>query len=89
MRSAIVAVLCVAAVITEMNRRSVEEMNKPGPHFRFNLSAQNLQRLQEPIAYGPMKGKTERERLTLYVEAQEKRVELMTPHCHLEIALKQ
>lgn len=33
-------------------------------------------------------GKTERERLTQYVEEQEKRVELMTPHCHLEIALK-
>jgi hypothetical protein len=31
----------------------------------------------------------ERERLTQYVEEQEKRVELMTPHCHLEIALKQ
>jgi hypothetical protein len=36
-----------------------------------------------------MKGKSERERLTQYVQNQEKRVELMTPHCHLEIALKQ
>jgi hypothetical protein len=34
-------------------------------------------------------GKTERERLIQYVEKQEKRVELMTPQCHLEIALKQ
>ena len=31
---------------------------------------------------------TERERLTLFVERQERQVELMTPHCHLEIALK-
>lgn len=34
-------------------------------------------------------GKTERERLIQFVEKQEKRVELMKPHCHLEIALKQ
>jgi hypothetical protein len=31
------------------------------------------------------KGKTERDRLKQYVEEQEKKVELMTPHCHLEI----
>lgn len=31
---------------------------------------------------------TERERLTLFVERQERQVELMTRHCHLEIALK-
>jgi hypothetical protein len=35
------------------------------------------------------KGKTERERLIQYVEKQEKRIELMTPQCHLEISLKQ
>jgi len=34
-------------------------------------------------------GKTERERVIQYVERLEKRVELMTPQCHLEIALKQ
>jgi hypothetical protein len=34
-------------------------------------------------------GKTERERLIQYVEKQEKRVELMTPQCHLEISLAQ
>ena len=33
-------------------------------------------------------GKTERERLTLFVEKQEKVVELITPQCHLEISLK-
>lgn len=32
---------------------------------------------------------TERERLVEFVERQEKQVELMTPQCHLEIALKQ
>jgi len=75
----------VATVITEMNKRRVEQMNKPGPQFPMDI--QNLRRMQEPIAYGPMKGKNERERLTQYVEEQEKKVELMTPHCHLEIAL--
>jgi hypothetical protein len=35
------------------------------------------------------KDKTERERLTLFVEKQEKQVELITPQCHLEIALSQ
>jgi hypothetical protein len=29
----------------------------------------------------------ERERLKQYVDEQEKRIELMTPHCHLEIAV--
>jgi len=31
---------------------------------------------------------TEREHLARYVEEHEKRIELMSPHCHLEIALK-
>ena len=75
----------IAVVLTEMNKRRVEQMNKPGPQFPMDI--QNLRRMQEPIAYGPMKGKNERERLTQYVEEQEKKVELMTPHCHLEIAL--
>jgi len=35
------------------------------------------------------KGKTEREHLIQYVEKQERRIELMTPQCHLEISLKQ
>jgi hypothetical protein len=77
----------VAAVIAEMNKRRVEQMDKPGPQFPMDI--QNLRRMQEPIAYGPMKGKNERERLSQYVEEEEKKVELMTPHCHLEIALKQ
>ena len=35
--------------------------------------------MQQPVSYGPMKGKSERQRLTQHVEEQEKRVELMTP----------
>ena len=31
---------------------------------------------------------TEREYLARYVEEREKRIELMTPHCHLEISVK-
>jgi hypothetical protein len=79
----------VAGVLTELNKRRVEEMDKQGQRFPMDLSNSELRSMQQPIAYGQMKGKTERERLTQYVEEQEKRVELMTPHCHLEISLKQ
>jgi hypothetical protein len=79
----------VAAVLTELNKRRVEEMDKPGRQFPMDLSSSEMRSMQQPIAYGPLKGKTERERLTKYVEEQERRVELMTPHCHLEISLKQ
>lgn len=78
----------VAVVLTQLNTRRVEEMDKPGQRFPMDLSDSELRSMQQPISYGPMKGKTERERLTQYVEEQEKKVELMTPHCHLEIALK-
>jgi hypothetical protein len=77
----------VAVVLTQLNKRRVEEMDKPGQRFPMDLSDSELRSMQQPISYWPMKGKTERERLTKYVEEQEK-VELMTPHCHLEIALK-
>lgn len=78
----------VAAVLTELNKRRAEAMEKPHQGFFSPMNPSNLQNLQRP-AYGPEKGKTERERLTQYVEEQEKRVELMIPHCHLEIVLKQ
>jgi hypothetical protein len=77
----------VAPVLTELNKRRVEEMDKPGQRFPMDLSDSDLRMMQQPIAYGPQKGKTERERLTQYVEEQEKKVELMTPHCHLEISV--
>jgi hypothetical protein len=73
----------VATVITVLNKRRVEAMEKPGQGL-FPMDRSNLEYIQRP-----QKGTTERERLTQYVEEQEKRVELMTPHCHLEIALKQ
>jgi hypothetical protein len=74
----------VAAVLKELSKRHAEAMEKPGQGF-FPLDLGNLKYLQQPQAYGEQKGKTERERLTQYVEEQEKKVELMTPHCHLEI----
>ena len=77
----------VAVVLTELNKRRIEAMGKPNQGFPpINFS--NLENLQR-LPYGKQKRMTERERLTQYVEEQEKRVELMTPHCHLEIALKQ
>jgi hypothetical protein len=71
----------VAALLTELN--------KPGNGLFFSMDQSNLKYMQQPVAYGPQKGMTERQRLTQYVEEREKRVELMTPHCHPEIALKQ
>jgi hypothetical protein len=44
---------------------------------------QNLRNMQQP-----RKGTTERDLLRQYVEEQEKRIELMTPHCYLEIDLR-
>jgi hypothetical protein len=78
----------VAAALTELNKRRAEAMEKPGIGFLHLMDiSSNLRLMQQPQPYGPQKGKTERERLTQYVEAQEKRIELMTPHCHLEITL--
>jgi hypothetical protein len=76
----------VAAVLTELNKRRVEAMDKPNQGFLMDLGP--LRYLQQP-AYGERKSTTERERLTEYVEEEEKRVELMTPHCHLEITFSQ
>jgi hypothetical protein len=70
-------------VLTELNKRHVEAMDKAG-HTFFPMDHSTLQNIQRP-----QKGTTERERLTQYLEEQEKRVELMTPHCHLEITLKE
>jgi hypothetical protein len=79
----------VAAVLTEVNKRRVEAMGKPGNGFFLMDTSSNLQQMQRPQLYGNQKGKTERERLTQYLNEQERRVELMTPHCHLEIATSQ
>jgi hypothetical protein len=77
----------VAGVLTELNKRRVEAMGKPGNNFFLMDTSSNLQEMQRPQLYGDQKGKTERERLMQYVEEQDKRVELMTPHCHLEISV--
>jgi hypothetical protein len=74
----------VADVLTELKKRRSEALDKPGQFF-FTMDITNLKYMQQPQAYGEQKDKTERERLTQYVEEQEKKVELMTPHCHLEI----
>jgi hypothetical protein len=73
----------IAGVLTELDKRRVEAMDK-ADHTFFPMDHSTLQYIQRP-----QKGTTERERLTQYVEEQEKRVELMTPHCHLEITLKE
>jgi hypothetical protein len=78
----------VAVVLTELNKRRVEAMGKPNQQGFFPMDDGGLQYLQRP-GYGDQKGKTERERLTLYLAEQEKRIELMTPHCHLEISASQ
>jgi hypothetical protein len=76
----------VAVASRELNTRRLEAMDKPNHQGFSQMDLGGLQYLQQP-AYGE-KGKTERQRLTEYVEDEEKKVELMTPHCHLEITLK-
>jgi hypothetical protein len=82
----------IAAAITELTKAAIEAAtHKPdgaydaaqGLQWPLQNAIQNLSNMQ-----GQQGGRTERERLKQYVAEQEKRVELMTPHCHLEIALK-
>ena len=92
----------VATAIPELAKAAAEGMahNPDGPYdpartvvglLEGNINM--LRMIQEQAVKnwgGPSeKGKTERERVIQYVEKQERRVELMTPHCHLEIALTQ
>ena len=67
-------------------------------HIDIENGVNGIDRSQEPTVKGEIRdlkdvrarsGKTERECLEQYVGDQKKRIELMTPHCHLEIALKQ
>jgi len=87
-----------ATAITELAKAAAEAMahNPDGPYDAESEQVpvlqgdiQNMRNMQRLPLLPSQQGKTERERLTQYVEEQEKRVELMTPHCHLEIALKQ
>jgi hypothetical protein len=89
------------AAITELAKATAEEMahNPDGPYnmefeqiesLRAGISkVRTVQRMAAHNIGAPSeKDKTERERLLQFVEKQEKRVELITPQCHLEIALK-
>jgi len=83
------------AAITELSKYLVEDTNQtdddPFGHTQhMNLRNDIQGEIQNlPYLQRPQQGTSERERLTRYVEEREKRIELMTPHCHLEIALKQ
>jgi hypothetical protein len=72
--------------VVELATRKQDARYDPERDQRQSLEndVQNLRVFQQPH-----KGKTERELLSQYVEEQEKRIELMTPHCHLEVELKQ
>jgi hypothetical protein len=81
-----------AAALAELAKAAIEAAtHKPdgtydpaqGRQWPLQNAIQSLSSIQ-----GQQRGTTERESLTQYVEEQEKRVELMTPHCHIEIALK-
>jgi hypothetical protein len=72
--------------VVELATRKQDGPYDPETNQRMSLESdiQNLRNMQQP-----QKGTTERERLMQYVEEQDKRIELMTPHCHLEISLQQ
>jgi hypothetical protein len=89
------------AAIAELAKAAAESMahHQEGPYDLVSLEVGFLQagisnmRIVQRATTQNMgapseKDKTERERLALFVERQEKQVELITPHCHLEIALK-
>jgi len=69
-----------AEALKELTRRRTVAMEGACKGFFFSTDLSNLRSMQQP-----QKGKTEREQLTQYVEREEKKVELMSPHCHLEI----
>jgi hypothetical protein len=92
----------VATAIPELAKAAAERMahNPDGPYDPVPMAVGLLQghiTMLRAIQAQALKnwgtpsevGKTERERLVQYVEKLEKRVELMTPQCHLEIAMKQ
>jgi hypothetical protein len=87
-----------SAAIAELTKAAIEAATHkadgpydPEQNLQWSLQSaiQNLRNVQQQQVYGEQKGKTERERLAQYVEEQEKRIELMTPHCHLEITVSQ
>jgi hypothetical protein len=83
------------AAITELSKYLVAEMNQKhddpfGYSQHMNLQSEIQGEIQNlPYLQRPREGTSERDRLAQYVEEREKRIKLMTPHCHLEIALGQ
>jgi hypothetical protein len=85
----------ITTAITGLARAATESMSRKQDNFD---PEQGLERFLEPVIrtmqmmqerrIGGYPGNTERERLRQYLDEHEKKVELMTPHCHLEIALK-
>jgi hypothetical protein len=78
-----------AVALTEVSKYIVEGMARK-QNGRYDPERDEHMYLQgeiQTLKNIPRKG-TERELLSQYVEEQEKRIELMTPHCHLEIDLK-
>jgi hypothetical protein len=80
-----------ATAMADLTKYVVEIATKQYGPFDPEMNERML--LENDIKYlrgmqRPQKGTTERERLIKYVEEQDKRIELMTPHCHLEIAPK-
>jgi hypothetical protein len=84
----------IATVIAGMAEAAEESIahNPEGPNdpesfqdLFFNGDIMSLRNIR-PAAHSDA---PKREVLTQYVEKREKEVELMTPHCHLETALKQ
>ena len=92
----------IATAIPELAKAAAEGMahNPDGPYdpvsravgfLQGNITMLRVIQEQAVKNWGAPSevGKTERERLVQYVERLEKRIELMTPHCHLEMAMKQ
>jgi hypothetical protein len=86
-----------ATAIGELAKAAAEAMahNPDGPYDTESEQVpllqgdiQNMRNMQRLPPVPSQHGKIERERLTQYVEDREKQIELMTPHCHLEIVLK-
>lgn len=78
-----------ATVIAELSKVAADAIarkqnSRYDPEQSQQMYLRNIQNVKD--IQSEEKG-TERERLTQCVEEQEKRVELMMPHCHLEVAL--
>jgi hypothetical protein len=82
-----------AVALAVLGKAAADSMahNSDGPYDTEHPQLPSLQLAIQNLKYTqhPRQGSTERERLAQYVADQEKRVELMTPHCHLEVSLKQ